>query len=265
MLLLVQDGKLGLDDSIRTWFPALPPATGSITVRNLLNHTSGLLDYEDLLRPDLQIPVHDPDVYALVAGRDSVLFPAGSRFLYSNTGYTMLALLVERVSGRRFPDFLRERIFQPLGMGGTVAYEKGISTVPRRAYGYSRDSTGRWTRTDESLTSAVLGDGGIYTSINDMERWYRGLDAGKVLQPAMLTQAYTAPGISGADSAYGFGWFLDPFDGHPSHYHTGTTVGFRNAVRRLPVEGITVVLLTNRSEAVPIGIVDEIVAYLLNQ
>ncbi len=264
-LLVAQDGGLSLDDSISKFFPELPPKLHAITVRNLLTHTSGLLDYEDFV-PDTQtVQVHDSDVLRLLTIHDSVLFQPGERWQYSNSGYSMLALIVQKQSGKRFADFLAERIFRPLGMTHTVAFEEGISTVSERAYGYSRrEGSSGWTRTDQSNTSAVLGDGGIYTSIDDMTRWAAALDAGKLVRADLLQQAFTPYRLNNGTSAkYGFGWYLAPFADLPSTYHTGETRGFRNAIRRLPTEGITIIALTNRNEGEPIELVDSLAQRML--
>src|SRR4029453_2814522 len=177
----------------------------------------------------------------------------------------MLACIVQKQSGKRFADFLAERIFRPLGMTHTVAFEQEISTVSERAYGVSRrEGRGGWTRTDQSNTSAVLGDGGIYTSIDDMTHWAAALDAGKLVRADLLQQAYTPYRLNGGTSAkYGFGWYLAPFADLPSTYHTGETRGFRNAIRRLPTEGITIIALTNRNEGEPIELVDSLAQRML--
>src|SRR5690606_15351980 len=152
VLLLAQEGKLSLDDLASRWLPSLPPATRAVTLRHLLTHSSGVLDYEDLMAPDATAQVHDADVLRLLEGEDRLYFAPGSGYRYSNSGCALLALVVERASGERFADFLRTRIFEPLGMTA-VAHEEGVSTVPHRAYGYSLEQ-GRWVRTDQSSTSA---------------------------------------------------------------------------------------------------------------
>ena len=169
ILLLVQDGKLKLDDRIRKWLPSLPPAVDSVSITHLLTHTSGIVDYEDVIPEGTKTQVHDADVLRLLESQDSTYFKPGSSYRYSNSGYSLLSLIVERASGMTFAKFLNDRIFVPLGMTHTVAYEEGISTVANRAFGYTTKD-GKWTRKDQSVTSAVLGDGGIYSSIDDRER-----------------------------------------------------------------------------------------------
>jgi len=161
ILLLSQDGKLALDDPVKKWLPSLPSAVDSVTITHLLTHTSGIIDYEDVIPAGTVEQVHDAYVLRLLESQDSVYFKPGTRYSYSNSGYSLLSLIVARASGKSFATFLRERIFLPLGMNHTVAYEVGISTVANRAFGYTMKD-GVWTRKDQSTTSAVLGDGGIY-------------------------------------------------------------------------------------------------------
>ncbi|CAF4625769.1 unnamed protein product [Rotaria socialis] len=205
-----QSGRLQLDDLIRRkWFPTLPLATDAITIRHLLTHTSGLIDYEEVLVPDTDLnnQLHDSDVLDILIAENRTHFsPAGSRYRYSNSGYALLALIVEQASGKRFADFLYERIFQPLEMHGTIAFENGISTVMHRAFGYSGNSSS-WARTDQDQTSAVLGDGGIYSSIDDLLKWDAALYDNRLLSSESLRLAFTPatmtdePGIQ-----YGMGW-----------------------------------------------------------
>src|ERR1700732_1970790 len=181
VMLLVRDGKLHYDDHLSDIFPEFPAYGKPITVRNLLNHTSGLRDYEDLMpQPRAGTPsdniaqIHDAGVLKLLEQQTSGKFPAGAKWDYSNSGYAVLAMMVEKVSGEPFGQFLEERIFTPLGMANTIAYEKGKNEIAHRAYGHSRQRN-RWRETDQSSTSAVLGDGGVYSSLEDLERWDRAL------------------------------------------------------------------------------------------
>ncbi len=159
ILLLTQDGKLGLDDRLRHWLPSLPDATRPITIQHLLTHSSGLVDYEDLMDQDQTWQLRDQDVLHLLEGENRLYFAAGSGYRYSNGGYALLALIVEKASGKTFQQFLRERIFLPLGMHNSQAHVAEGMEIAHRAYGYS-EIDGAWQRTDQSNTSAVLGDGG---------------------------------------------------------------------------------------------------------
>lgn len=262
IMLLAADGRLRYDQPVREILPELPLAAAPVTIRHLLNHTSGVLDYEDLI-PDTQtVQVHDRDVLALLAAHDSVYFPGGTHYRYSNSGYCLLALVVERVSGMPFARFLRERIFAKLGMAGTVAHQDGVDTVPRRAYGYTPDS-GRFRASDQSVTSATLGDGGVYTSVEDLVAWDRALSSATLVDQATLQLATTPPVLQNDSTQYGFGWFVDNYRGVPRWRHTGETSGFRNAIQRYPDRRFTVIVLTNRNGGDPGTIAERITDLLL--
>ncbi len=261
VLLLAQDGRLALDDPASKWLPSLPPATRGVTLRHLLTHSSGVIDYEDLMAPEATEQVHDADVLRLLEGEDRLYFPPGTGYRYSNSGYALLALIVEKASGQRHADFLRTRIFEPLGMTA-VAYEQGISTVPHRAYGYSAED-GRWIRTDQSSTSAVLGDGGIYASIDDLAKWDAALYDDRLLSGAVRTDAFAlhTPIHDETDVAgYGYGWRIGKGGSAGALWHSGETIGFRNVIVRWPKQRLTVVVLTNRNAPEPYPLVLKIAA-----
>jgi CubicO group peptidase (beta-lactamase class C family) len=244
ILLLAEDGRLTLDDSVCKWLPTLPEAANGIVIRHLLTHTSGLIDYEDAIADGTTAQLQDADVLHLLEAQNRTYFPPGNDFRYSNSGYSILALLVERASGRDFASFLHERIFKPLGMRTTVAYQKSISTIPERAYGYSAQNQS-WLRTDQSLTCAVLGDGGIYSSIDDLAKWDAALYDNRLLRPESLRLAFT-PATKTDDPAvqYSFGWRITG----ETVWHSGETLGFRNVIVRYPQRHFTVIVLTNRNE-----------------
>ena len=264
VMLLVHDGKLHYEDTLSDIFPDFPAYGKTITIREILNHTSGLVDYEDIMAKqypgiaDDKIPqIKDAGVLDLLKHETGTKFTPGTRWAYSNSGYVLLATVVEKRSGMGFGDFLRARIFTPLKMTGTIAYEKGRNEVAHRAYGNTKTGDG-WSETDQSSTSATLGDGGVYTSLDDLEKWDRALSAHTLLSAKEMEPALTPPG--GANGApllqpdgsvaplYGFGWFLDPYRGHRRYAHYGETVGFRNAIDRFPDDRLTVVVLSNRAE-----------------
>lgn len=256
--LLVADGKLRYDDALATALPGLPAWARGVTVRQLLHHTSGLPDYEEFV-PDTQTAqVRDADVPRLIAQASGPRFAAGTKYDYSNTGYALLALIVERASGTRFADFLRERIFMPLGMTTTVAHEEGRSTVAERAFGYTVSDSGI-RRTDQSSTSAVLGDGGIYSSVTDLLKWERALSAHTLVGRAEQELAWTAGTlVGGGSSGYGFGWFVNDDRGRKRLRHHGESRGFTNAILRYPERRLTIVVLTNRTGGAPWDIAQRI-------
>ncbi len=247
ILLLAEDGRLTLDDPVRKWLPSLPAAANDVTLKHLLTHTAGLIDYEDLMAEGTTQQLHDADVLHLLEAENRTYFAPGTEYRYSNSGYSLLALIVGRCSGKDFATFLRERIFAPLHMQNTVAFEAGVSTVANRAYGYSLVNNS-WTRTDQSLTSAVLGDGGIYSSIDDLAKWDAALYDNRLLRQESLRSAF-APATKTDDPAveYGFGWRITG----ESLWHSGETMGFRNVIVRFPAHRLSVVVLTNRDEPEP--------------
>jgi CubicO group peptidase (beta-lactamase class C family) len=247
ILLLAEEGRLSIDDPVRKWLPTLQAAADEIVIRHLLTHTSGLIDYEDLIPDGTTSPLSDADVLGLLEAENRGYFPPGTGYRYSNSGYSLLALIAGRASAKDFASVLRDRIFQPLGMHNTVAFEAGVSAVVHRAFGYSV-SGHSWTRTDQSLTSATLGDGGIYSSIDDLAKWDAALYDDRLLRQASLRLAF-APATQTDDPAvqYGFGWRITG----ETRWHSGETVGFRNVIVRYPERRITVIVLTNRNDPPP--------------
>ena len=265
VMLLARDGKLRYQDRLTDIFPDFPEYGKSITIRNLLNHTSGLLDYEDLMAkpaagtPPENIPqIKDAGVLQLLKEQKTTKFPPGTRWDYSNSGYAVLAMVVEKVSGQPFGDFLHDRIFAPLDMKQTVAYEKGKNTVAHRAYGHTHDGPA-WREMDQSPTSAVLGDGGIYCSLDDLAKWDRALTHNTLLSEAEMEPAIIPVKVpdgsvqdpDGTPAAYGFGWFLNPYKNRSRMWHYGETVGFRTTIQRLVDDKLTIIVLCNRDDVVP--------------
>jgi len=249
IMILAERQKLSLDDRLSRFFVEFPDYGADITIRHLLQHTSGLLDYEDLIPPETTVPVRDRDVLRLLQEQNKTYFAPDLRHRYSNSGYALLALIVEAQSKLSFAQFLEQNIFRPLAMHRTVAFEEGISTVHNRAYGYSPGVNG-FERTDQSLTSSVLGDGGIYSTVCDLSRWNEALDARKLVSPAMLELAFASgPATEHPDTGYGFGWYIGRYRGLEEIWHSGNTIGFTTRVVRFPQEQFSIILLTNRNEA----------------
>ena len=256
VLLLVADGRLALEDSLASFFEGAPPLWRHVTLQHLLTHTAGLLDYEDLIPTDTTAQLRDHDVLDLVRPHANGYHAPGAAFRYSNTGYCLLALIVAQVANRPFAAVLRERIFAPLEMVGTLAYESGVSDVPRRAYGYSLRGQA-WARTDQSLTSATLGDGGIYSSVADLARWDAALANGRLIPNPLLARMFSPYAATPDGAAYGLGWYLrEP----RVAYHTGETIGFRTAIVRRLDTRLTAIVLANRSEAAPRALAEALMA-----
>jgi CubicO group peptidase (beta-lactamase class C family) len=160
--------------------------------------------------------------------------------------------------GKPFGEFLRERIFTPLKMDQTIAYQKGKNEVPNRAFGHSRRD-GSWRQTDQSSTSATLGDGGVYSSLADLAKWDRALREHAIVSEAEMKAAITPVKVpdgfavepDGSRAEYGFGWFLNPYKGRARLWHYGETIGFRTAIQRFPDDKLTIIVLCNRSDVNP--------------
>jgi CubicO group peptidase (beta-lactamase class C family) len=260
ILLLAEQDKLAIDDPLARWLPSLPATTKPVTLRQLLSHTSGLLDYEDLMDPADTRQVHDIDVLRILETQDRTYFAPGSDYRYSNSGYALLALVVEKASGQDYPGFLRQHIFEKLGMTNTHARTDDGPAIPARAYGYSHKD-GQWQRTDQSTTSAVLGDGGIYSSLDDLSKWDAALYDERLLKATSWAQAFSpATKTSEADVAgYGFGWRING----DALWHSGESIGFRNVMIRYPKHRLTVIVLSNRNDPAPYLLALEIARHLL--
>lgn len=264
IMLLVRDGKLKYSDRLTDIFPRFPAYGRDITVRHLLNHTSGLPDYEELWdsqfpdTPPSKLPQgRDAQVLQLLMRQTAGRFAPGTRYAYSNSGYSVLSQIVEKSSGQPFEDFLRTRVFLPLGMRSTIAFVDTRNTVPNRAYGY-RTIEGKWVFSDQSSTSAVLGDGGVYSSLDDFQQWIAALRTHKLLTAGEMAPALTPvnarkfePANSEELVPYGFGWFLDPYQGRRRMWHTGETIGFLTAIHYFPDDDLAVVVLCNRTDVKP--------------
>lgn len=251
VLILAERGQLKLEDPVGNYLSNLPTYLKGIKIIHLLNHTSGLQDYEDHIPRGQTEQLKDADVVRILTTLSSTYFTPGSSYRYSNSGYATLAHLVAVVSGTRFSSFLKENIFVPLGMEQTEAFENGINEVPNRAYGYTGSGT-RFSRTDQSITSAVLGDGGVYTSIKEYALWDAALYGSSIVRPDTLAKMFDPGRLNnGTRINYAMGWSIDTWNGTRRVSHTGSTIGFRSAVLRFPEKKLTVVVLVNRANVAP--------------
>lgn len=249
ILILAERRRLNLDQPLSNYLPPWPGPAGAATLRQLLTHTAGLWDFEDLIPPGQTVQLTDLDVLHLVRARAETYFPPGREFRYSNAGYVLLGLIVAAASGRSFPDFLRSEIFAPLGMASS-GFAQDASSLSHRALGYTVSPHGA-TLTDQDSTSATLGDGGIYSSVSDLFLWDQALDGERLVSSATLQAAFT-PWSKTSDfpgCGYGFGWYLEPRHGVPCQWHYGSTCGFSSRIERYPQRRLTVILLANRRGA----------------
>ena len=277
VLLLVQDGRLALDDDVRRYLPELPDFGRRITLRHLLTHTSGLREQWQLLAiagspPGTQ--VHTLATVLDLASRQRALnFPPGAEFLYTNTGYSLAALVVERVSGQPLARFAEERLFRPLGMTRTRWRDDFRRVVPRRATAYSPargdTSGGSGAYREDMPFTSVVGNGGLLTTVGDLLRWNAFLDApatvGGVPGGPALVAALETPGRLGSGRVlpYALGLALDTADGARTVSHGGSTAGYKTWLGRVPARGVSVAVLCNHAGADAPGLGARIVARVL--
>ena len=249
ILMLVEDGRLTLDTRLNEILPQFPEYAERISIQHLLQHQSGLPDYEPLVSLDRQPRIRDQGVVNLLQQINQLDFEPGTSYHYSNSGYAVLTVIVETITGQAFETFLEERIFNPSKMSQSVAFVQGQNEVLNRAMGYTVRNA-EIIETDQSAYSAVLGDGGVYSSIADLTTWHR-VGFGRALISDRLFSAMMTPALE----RYGFGWRIDHFEGHTRYHHSGSTSGFRNFIAHFPDLDLTLMLLTNRAgpDVLPIG------------
>lgn len=242
VMLLIEDGKLALEDPIALHLPGAPEAWNAITVRHLLTHTSGLGDYIGAL--DMRRDYSEDELLRKAYGIPPIS-PPGREWRYSNTGYMLLGVLVSKLSGKFYGEVLRERVFNALFMK-TARVMSEADIVPNRAAGY------RWAdgalRNQEWVAPSIntSGDGSLYLSVDDLIKWNIALDSEAVLKKASLKKMWE-PGrtADGKPTGYGFGWFIDEVHGHRRLHHGGAWQGFTSHVERYPDHRLAVIVLMN--------------------
>jgi D-alanyl-D-alanine carboxypeptidase len=249
---LVEQGKIGLDDEVTKYFPNVPTHGRHILVRHLLNHTSGIPSFTDIgpqfgAVSGLDLP-HD-SVVALVA-HDSLLFEPGSHFYYSNTGYYLLGMLLERVTGKPYGEYLAERLFAPNGLSSMV-YCDTRRLVPHRAHGYDRaPSGGGFVNTGYISMELPFAAGSLCSTVGDLVTWTDKLANGRVVSAASYAQMTTPVKLpSTRPMTYGFGLTADTLGGHRVIWHTGGINGFISALMYLPQDSLIVAVLANTAPA----------------
>jgi len=253
---LVEEGKIGLDDSITKYFPEAPPTWAAVTIRHLLSHTSGVPDYwgdtEKTLYSKGIIDFrreYTEDEVARAYFPQALDFRPGEKWSYSSTGYNLLGFLIHRVTGVVYGDLLRERIFAPLDMSATRVFS-GSDLVANRASGYDLVNRG-WKNTGSWMSQSVMAtaDGGLLTNVLDLAKWDAALYSGKVLKRSGLDAMWTPVKLnSGARYPGGLGWFVTDAHGHHVIWHTGGGYGFYAAISRYVDDGLTIIVMTNIDE-----------------
>jgi CubicO group peptidase (beta-lactamase class C family) len=251
IMMLVEEGKIGIDDPISKYLPLTPPAWHAINIRHLLTHTSGIADYTDGAdKPggliDLRTDYTEEELYQKLI-RLPQQFQPGDKWAYSNTNYVLLGFIIHKVTGEFYGDFLQQRIFKPLGMQSTrIISERDI--IRNRAAGYELDKNSEiknqsWVSPSLNTTA----DGALYTDVIDMARWDASLYTDKLLKQSSLEQMWTPVTLNnGTHANYGFGWETPPpQNGHRLVEHDGAWQGFTMTISRYLDDRLTIVILTN--------------------
>jgi D-alanyl-D-alanine carboxypeptidase len=245
ILMLAEDGKLSIDDKISKHLKNTPPTWTNITIRNLLTHTSGIKNYTVL--DGFELSKHMTQAQFIEKmGSLPLNFQPGDSWQYCNSGYNLLGFIVENASGKKYWDFLQERIFGPLQMTNTTSRIPSI-IVPHRAAGYELTNHVRINR-DYDLTD-LFSAGAIITTITDFAKWNSVLSGNSLLKSSSKELWWTPAKLNdGTIKNYGFGWFLDPLDGHKDIGHGGATSGFSSTIQRFPDDNLSILILTNVDE-----------------
>ena len=260
VMLLVEDGKIALDDPLTKFFPDAPKPWQHLTVRHLLTHTSGLPDYT-AGTIDYRRDYTEDDLRRFAYGL-KLEFEPGSRWNYSNTGYVLLGIIVRKASGQFYGDVLRERVFAPLGMKTARVIDEA-AIVRHRAAGYMMEDgeirNQEWVAPKLNTTA----DGSLYLSLRDMVAWDAGLRARRLLSKAGWASVLSPVRLnSGRTYPYGFGWDVAEFAGRRAERHGGSWQGFMTYIARFPDDDLTIIVLANAAHADPGGISNGIAAIL---
>ncbi|MBE3123507.1 MAG: beta-lactamase family protein [Planctomycetes bacterium] len=252
--LLVQDGKLSLGDPVRKYVPELPDFGVPITIQHFLNHTSGIRSQWPLLTLAGRPPgkaVHTIDeILELVSREKELNFKPGDEYLYNNTAFVLLGVIVERASGKPFAEFSQERLFRPLGMTQTRWRTDFTAIVENRATAYSRQSDGSF-RTNMSFTN-VYGNGGLLTTVGDLLIWNENLDTPRVGGRAMVDQLQTRGRLNdGFENEYAQGLSVSAYRGVREISHSGSTAGYQTFLSRFPDDHLSVAVLCNTTGTAP--------------
>ena len=258
VLLLAERGKLSLDDGVRRYLPEAPPEWEAITIRELLDHTSGIRDSEDGGEIfELRREYTDAELVG-VAKSFPLDFAPGTAWKYNNTGYILAGIIVTRVAGVFYGDFIAREFFRPLGMR-SARIISDTDIVPNRAAGYLRTPTGVRNQDFASAALNATADGSLYLSLDDWAAWIAGLDRRALLSSASYDLLWgVGKSADGPSAGHGFGWDSATLDGHPVLEFDGSWQGFRSAIERDPAKRLTVVVLANLAEAVPEAIARDV-------
>lgn len=242
---LKEQHKLEYENPISLYISDLPPFAQKITIRQLLNHTSGIPDYEKEMAPVKNLT--NTQVMQWLGTKNNLNFAPGDKFEYSNTGYIVLAFIIEKISGKSYADFLKEAVFHPLNLKRTIVYDTTKPTITNRAVGYNKD------KKLDDYSILTTGDGSIFSTAKDLFAWEEALYGQKLLSKKEMENAYQPAKLNdGSISNYGFGWNIQEKEGHTIVSHTGGLNGYRACIWRNLHEKTVIIVLTNQGDAFPL-------------
>jgi CubicO group peptidase (beta-lactamase class C family) len=263
--LLAQDGKLSIDDDVRKFIPELPQYTRPVTIRMLLNHTSGLRDYLTLMTlhgTDFDGVTTEKDALDLIVRQKATNFEPGAEHLYSNSGYLLLAVIVKRASGKSLVDFARERIFAPLGMSNTHYHDDHTMIVAQRATGYAPKRAGGFQIAMSGFEQ--IGDGAVMTSVEDLLLWDQNFYTPKVGGDALLRDLHTVGKLNdGSALEYALGLFVSNYRGQRIVSHGGSWAGYRADLLRFPDQRTSIACLCNLGTSNPSQLAERVADVVL--
>jgi len=275
ILILKERGQLQLEDPLAKFCPEFPAYARTITIRHLLNHTSGLPDYEELLlgakvdydklfqsskSPRAAHEFTSAEALHVLSRQPELHFAPGEKFEYSNSGYVVLAQIIERLSGMRYAEFMKRNIFDPLKMHATLVVDERHQRMARLARGYGKRN-GEWRDIGYTPVDYIYGEDGIHGTIDDLYKWDQALYTERLVHGAALAMAFE-PGhtndgkntgtfmsaILKRPTSYGFGWFIAPENGALELEHGGSWSGYRSYIVRIPPRRITAIVLMNSAD-----------------
>jgi D-alanyl-D-alanine carboxypeptidase len=258
IMMLVEDGKIRLEDTIKKYFPEAPETWHGITIRHVLTHTSGIQNHVavphwlDVFRTNLGFETAPPrDELLKMFFKLPLEFQPGESWAYDNTGYYLLGIIIEKASGKSYWQFLDERIFKPLGMDATRSTDPQ-PIVRNRASGYEWKND-HFENRPVLLPAIAFSAGTLMSTGEDMAKWDAALYTNRLLKKISLNQLWTAAAINDGAHApfnYGFGWFVDNYHGHRVVLHSGGTPGFSSVIYRFVDDKLTIIILTNHSDRI---------------
>ncbi len=244
IMILGERKKLSYDDPVSKYISEFSRSAhfSTITLRHLLTHTSGMPDYGDLGIDDSVLDQRG--LIAALLNKEGSFAAPGLKYRYSNPGYALLAIVVERVSGKHFGEFLKQEIFQPVGMSSTFLYDTPKRKTPQVALGYDQ-----FGGIDDGGPTAIPGDGGIYSTVDDLFKWDQALYTDRLVHQSTLSEAFTPGRVQEGTSGYGFGWNVEEVGGSKYLWHTGSSAGFRAFIGRRLADRLTIIMLTNKGNS----------------